>query len=120
MDFNKWFAEADMPTKDQNGNWYDAETGFAFTEKSVSKKAIEKTDAQMRYGACKASELKATVERLMNSQRIEIARTGSEVAKAVVSAYEAFNGKMTKSEMIELIDMNSSASRVINKARSAK
>ena len=29
--FKKWYDDADMPMKDENGKWYDAEDGLPFT-----------------------------------------------------------------------------------------
>lgn len=30
MSFNKWYNDADIPLQDENGLWYDAETGFPY------------------------------------------------------------------------------------------
>lgn len=41
-DFNFWYNEiADMPTKDENGEWYDLETGLPFIEREIKKKTLE-------------------------------------------------------------------------------
>lgn len=32
MDFKTWYEEADIPTQDKNGKWYDAETGLSFAD----------------------------------------------------------------------------------------
>lgn len=42
MNFNYWKNEiADMPTRDDKGNWYDLETGLYF-DNSLNKKPSEK------------------------------------------------------------------------------
>ena len=38
MSFKKWFDEADIPLKDENGKWYDAETGFPYIDDEGSLK----------------------------------------------------------------------------------
>jgi hypothetical protein len=32
MDFKKWFQNADMPTRDKDGKWFDLEDGISFEE----------------------------------------------------------------------------------------
>lgn len=34
--FLDWFEEADIPLRDQNGKWYDAETGLYFSDREIS------------------------------------------------------------------------------------
>lgn len=36
--FRSWYNEADIPLQDENGNWYDAETGFRFITEDETKK----------------------------------------------------------------------------------
>lgn len=39
MDFQTWYRNADIPMKDENGLWFDAETGFPFKPVKKAKKA---------------------------------------------------------------------------------
>lgn len=38
MSFSKWINEADMPTQDAGGKWYDAETGIYYEPMKISTK----------------------------------------------------------------------------------
>ncbi|MDC4235463.1 hypothetical protein [Pasteurella multocida] len=41
--FQEWYSEADMPTRAEDGKWYDAETGLPFDPKYVYKKVERKS-----------------------------------------------------------------------------
>ncbi|HDR1063267.1 TPA: hypothetical protein ACT2DX_000731 [Pasteurella multocida] len=41
--FQEWYNEADMPTRAEDGKWYDAETGLPFDPKYVYKKVERKS-----------------------------------------------------------------------------
>lgn len=43
MNFKEWLNEADIPMKDKNGKWYDAETGIYFSETVAAIKSKEKS-----------------------------------------------------------------------------
>ena len=119
MTFTKWFNEiADMPTKRENGDWYDAETGinFSATIKTIS---TIKTDSEKRYSSCKVSNLKSMVSRFISSQKISIERNSDKDIFANIAVVESYNtlmmkSRVLKSELIELIEMNSKASRILN------
>lgn len=53
MNFKEWFEQADIPMKDEKGNWYDAETGLPFKEEipKVTRsrsKETKKTSTKMK------------------------------------------------------------------------
>ena len=117
--FIKWFNNiADMPVRDEKGNWYDLETGIAFN--NVVKGSIKpiKTETEQRYGHLKLADLKETVTRFVKSQKISIERNNNLDTSAnqiVINTYENLTGRITKSMLLEIIDMNSKASRTLNK-----
>lgn len=41
MSFSEWLEEADMPERDENGNWFDLETGLYFDDSVIKKKAAK-------------------------------------------------------------------------------
>lgn len=41
--FQEWYNEADMPTRGENGKWYDAEDGLPFDPSRVYKKVERKS-----------------------------------------------------------------------------
>lgn len=55
--FKKWYDDADMPMKDENGKWYDAEDGLPFTaqqpaspRRAVSAKTQDARNIAKKYG----------------------------------------------------------------------
>jgi len=47
MEFNHWYNEvADIPEKDENGNWVDLETGIPFSSKSATVRKIVSEDVK--------------------------------------------------------------------------
>ena len=55
--FKKWYDDADMPMKDENGKWYDAEDGLPFVNqapakprRTVSNKAQSARDIAKNHG----------------------------------------------------------------------
>ena len=113
MNFKAWYENADLPTQDKEGNWYDAETGFAFREKSVKKTTVKHPDAGLKLG-----QLKEKVERLINNQKYAVKKHSANVdcgvLITVIERYETM--KATKSNLLELITMNSEASKKFNES----
>ena len=120
MTFRYWFNEiADIPTQDKDGSWYDAETGFGFA--MYNKKAVREvkvlSDSEKRYGSMKVGDLRNLALRLVGSTAYSVNKNEElydvSALKEVVESGKNID-KMKKSELFELIDMNSKASRIIN------
>jgi hypothetical protein len=120
-----WYNEADIPMKDEKGEWYDAETGHYWKD-SIQKKAVLERDPLFKESLAK---LMAKVENLIKSTEYSISKFSDapEYAVAVKAASElvtyyyaakAFK-KLTKQDVVDIINKNSDVSRMLNKVKVA-
>ena len=114
--FNYWYNEiADMPEL-VNGFWVDLETGLPFKSiKQGKKAAVEKhPDSKLKLSA-----LLSKAERLVKSQEYAVNKFNGLMDLALSNevirvAKELFGSKPTKAKLLNLITMNSDASRYVN------
>jgi len=117
--FTKWFNDiADMPVRDNEGNWYDMESGIAFNNTISTTAKTAKTETELRYGHLKLAELKETVARFIKSQKISVERNtnlNTTANQIVIDTYENLTGRITKSMLLDIIDMSNKANKILNK-----
>ena len=120
MTFTTWFNEiADMPAK-EDGVWYDMEDGVRFDAWNTKTARIkkEKSSSELRYGHLKVNALREQCVRLVKSQEYSINKyQGAYNVDMLLEVVEAGKNidNMKKAELFEFIEMNSKASRLMNK-----
>ena len=101
--FEKWEFEADIPMKDENGNWYDAETGIYFAEVKPQRE-----DWATRQRLKKAQSLNKEEKKQEVAKQARIAKKRGD--KEVLSADE-YMSRYTEWCKENGIDMSNAASR---------
>jgi hypothetical protein len=120
MNFSYWYNEiADMPTKADDGTWFDLETGIPFIAKSEPK-MIKLAAVKHPDQALKMPALLAKINRLIESQKINLDRSTNadykQEATRFINTTESLiaNKKSKKADLLAAITENSDLSRMFN------
>lgn len=116
-----WKEEiADMPTQAKDGNWYDLETGLYFDRTVQFKKEAAIKDERLKE---KLVDLRTKLERLVKSQSYSIEKfsaderyeTAVKNGRIFLEQAEAqLKSRITKEQIIVMLDRNSEISRMFN------
>lgn len=117
MNFKEWYENADIPVMDKNGEWYDAETGLYFRERT--EKPREKKEVHpMMYK--KLAEMKHDAERVILQEQY-LDRCPKSVLpqkmELIEYARKLLSKRSKKAEFCKMYDMRTAVSRAENDAR---
>lgn len=123
MDFNYWLNEvADMPMRDKDGDWFDAETGIYFNQPRPKKAKKEKVEVHPMMNL-KLEQMKRDAERVVLQENY-LDRTPESVREQKIElikyAKELLSRRAKKAEFCKMYDMRTAVGRAENAARNNK
>lgn len=119
-----WYNEADMPMQDENGEWYDAETGISW-KASIQRNAVLEKDPLFKESLASLTEkaerrIQGTEYSInKHEEQIEYVEAVKEAKELVAYYYAAksFKKKFKKQDLVDIINRNTEVSRIFNKVK---